>query len=112
MNLLSIFWSTSRAVDESRRFGMNSRHLRELLMRIELTTSSLPRKCSTTELQQPINSVFALDTLLFLVRCLSLGLITSPKELTTLARRAPCSTTELQQPINSVFALDTPLYSS
>jgi hypothetical protein len=25
---------------------------RELLMRIELTTSSLPRKCSTTELQQ------------------------------------------------------------
>ena len=27
-------------------------HLLELLMRIELTTSSLPRKCSTTELQQ------------------------------------------------------------
>ena len=26
--------------------------LAELLMRIELTTSSLPRKCSTTELQQ------------------------------------------------------------
>ena len=25
----------------------------ELLMRIELTTSSLPRKCSTPELQQP-----------------------------------------------------------
>ena len=27
-------------------------HYSELLMRIELTTSSLPRKCSTTELQQ------------------------------------------------------------
>ena len=26
----------------------------ELLMRLELTTSSLPRKCSTTELQQPL----------------------------------------------------------
>ncbi len=27
----------------------------ELLMRIELATSSLPRKCSTTELQQQKN---------------------------------------------------------
>ena len=27
---------------------------RELLIRLELTTSSLPRKCSTTELQQPL----------------------------------------------------------
>ena len=26
----------------------------ELLMRLVLTTSSLPRKCSTTELQQPL----------------------------------------------------------
>ena len=26
----------------------------ELLIRLELTTSSLPRKCSTTELQQPL----------------------------------------------------------
>ena len=37
-------------------FKMNhlfiSLQTRELLMRIELTTSSLPRKCSTTELQQ------------------------------------------------------------
>src|SRR6187551_1031775 len=30
----------------------NSKNFRELLMRIELTTSSLPRKCSTPELQQ------------------------------------------------------------
>ncbi len=31
---------------------------KELLKRIELSTSSLPRKCSTPELQQPINSTF------------------------------------------------------
>ena len=57
--------------------------LQELLMRIELTTSSLPRKCSTTELQQPF-------------------FIKSSVELTTLARLAPCSTTELQQPFFAV----------
>jgi hypothetical protein len=31
---------------------MQSIYFKELLMRIELTTSSLPRKCSTPELQQ------------------------------------------------------------
>src|SRR3989337_2087632 len=57
-------------------------------MRIELTTSSLPRKCSTTELQQ-----------LFFFRCSSklqqlpyLHCYSRPWRLS-----APCSTTELQQ---------------
>ena len=31
----------------------------ELLMRIELATSSLPRKCSTTELQQQVQELAA-----------------------------------------------------
>src|SRR5882762_1152652 len=78
-------------------------------MRIELTTSSLPRKCSTTELQQPINSDFALDTL-FLVRCLSLGLITSTKNSRPwrAARHAlPLSYNSL---FKSVFALKTLLF--
>ena len=60
------FSSTDRAVDEDSRlrwdsyggqgtlspFLINSHLLIEPLMRIELTTSSLPRKCSTTELQR------------------------------------------------------------